>query len=192
VAAQSYFSSISYARIGVGLGGEGYYLMPGQSGYNADKSWMEANWHYTPQAWEHFQETMLAAYDAAFPRPVQVIYPMVAQDDLTPGVPVDQAVAEWATNYGGIGIGAECLPTIGLNRPLAFIDRWVRAHHPNAYIQFQACGPISSASAEQAIIKAAESYGGKSIEWYESTVARPPSESAMNTYQKWVNSTFGS
>jgi hypothetical protein len=192
VSKQSYFSSISYARIGVGLGGEAFYLMPGQNGYNADKSWMETNWHYTPRAWESFQETMLAAYDAAFPPPVQVIYPIVPQDNLAPNDPVDQAVAEWATNYGGIGIGEECLSPGGLWRSFNIIDSWVRAHHPNAYVQFQTCGQTANASEEQAIIKAAERYGAKSVEWYGGTIASPPSQSDMSAYQAWVNNAFKS
>jgi hypothetical protein len=191
VSRQPYYRSISYVRIAVGLGGEGFYLMPGQNGYSADKSWMETHWHYTPRAWENFQEGMLAAYRAAFPSAVQLIYPLDPQDDLSPNNQVDVAVAKWATNYGGIGIGAECLPPAGLDPSMTTIDRWVRANHPNAYIQFQTCGQTGSASAEHGIIKAAESYGAKSIEWYQNTIVRPPSESNMTAYQTWVNNTFG-
>jgi hypothetical protein len=191
VSSKRYFSSISYVRVGVGLGGEGFYLMPNQKGYAADKSWMETNWHYTPLAWEGFQEKMLASYDAAFPPPVQVIYAVVEQDNLPSGNPVDLAVAEWATNYGGIGIGMECLPPWGLTRPLTAVDRWVRDHHPRAYVQFQTCGQTANARDEQNIIKAAEGYGAKSIEWYQGTITSPPSESDMSAYQTWVNNAFG-
>jgi hypothetical protein len=192
VSAQPYYSSISYVRIGVGVGGEGFFLFP-QNGYSADKSWMETHWGYTPRAWENFQETMLAAYRAAFPPPVQIIYPIDAQDDLSPGIPVDLAVAEWATNYGGIGIGEECLPPGGIGNFGDFptIDSWVRENHPNAYIQFQTCGQTPNASDEQGIITAAEGYGAKSIEWYEGTIVSPPSQSDMTAYQTWVNRTFG-
>jgi hypothetical protein len=192
VSSQSYYSSISYVRIGVGLGGESFYLMP-QNGYNADKSWMVANWHYSPQAWADFQETMLADYHGAFPAPVQVIYPIDAQDDLSPGYPVDLAVAQWALNEGGIGVGAECLKPGGMGNYADFptIEGWIRNGHPNTYIQFQTCGQTTSVSAEEGIIQAAESYGAKSIEWYESTIVSPPSASVMAAYQTWANSTFG-
>jgi hypothetical protein len=192
-AAQPYYSFISYVRIGVGLGGEGFFLMPRMAGnrsYSADKSWMQANWHYTPQAWARFQETMLAAYHEAFPRQVEVIYPLDPQANLSPNNPGDLAVAKWATNHGGIGIGEECLPPGGLNSAFTSILSWVRNHHPNAYIQFQTCGRTATASAEHGIIKAAESYGAKSVEWYENTAVRPPSKSDMTAYQTWVNTTF--
>jgi hypothetical protein len=194
VAAQPYYSSISYVRVGVGLGGEGFYLMPNQNGYAGDKSWMVANWHYSPQAWANFQESTLAAAHAAFPAPVQVIYPIDAQDNLSPGYPVDLAVAQWALNEGGIGIGAECLKPGGMGNYADFptIEGWIRDSHPNTYIQFQTCGPTGDVSEEQGIITAAEDYGAKSIEWYESTIVSPPSESAMSAYQTWANNTFKS
>jgi hypothetical protein len=191
VSAKSYYSSISYVRIGVGLGGEGFALMPQRAGnrnFSADQSWMETHWHYSTRAWQNFQETMLAVYDAAFPSPVPVIYPL---DDFTPRDTENATVAKWATSQGGIGIGEECLPPGGLNASFGAIDRWVRDNHPNAYIQFQTCGQTTTARAEQGIIKAAEGYGAKSIEWYQSTIARPPSDSAMTAYQAWVNSSFG-
>jgi hypothetical protein len=209
VSAQPYYSSISYVRIGVGLGGEAFYLMPNGTGsgcsdsppttpcqedFSADKTWMENNWDYTPQAWESFQEKMLTAYDAAFPSPVQVIYTIDKQDtDPATGNPVDLDVAEWGTNHGGIGIGEQCLPPGGLGSYADFgtIDSWVRDNHPNAYVQFQTCGQTTTASAEQGIIDAAEGYGAKSVEWYEDTVVSPPSEKDMTAYQTWVNATFG-
>jgi hypothetical protein len=207
VSAQSYYSSISYVRIGVGLGGEGWYLMPNGTGsgcstsppttpcqedFSTDKTWIEDNWGYTAQGWENFQETMLAAYDAAFPAPVQVIYAIAAYDTLPDGTPVEEAVAEWGTNYGGIGIGAECLAPGGLGSYADFgtIDTWVRDNHPNAYIQFQTCGQTATTADEQSIIDAAEGYGAKSIEWYEDTIVSPPSASDMTAYQTWVNKTF--
>jgi hypothetical protein len=192
VSARPYYSSISYVRIGDGLGGEGFFLFP-QRSYAADKSWMEAHWHYTPRAWEKFQETMLGTSHAAFPRPVQIIYSIAAQDDLSPNDPVDLAVAKWATNLGGVGIGEQCLGPNGLNdyADFATIDRWVRDNHPNAYIQFQTCGQTTSASEEQRIIKSAEGYGAKSVEWYQNTIVGPPSKPDMAAYQTWVNRIFG-
>jgi hypothetical protein len=189
VSSQSWYSSISYVRIGVGLGGESFYLFP-QNGYNADKSWMEANWGYTPQAWANFQETMLTAYHAAFPSPVQVIYPLDELDNIAPNDPGDVAVAEWATN-NGMGVGEECLPPGGLNSAFNPVLGWVRENHPGAYIQFQTCGGTPTASDEESIIQAAEGYGAKSIEWYEGTIVSPPSEADMSAYESWANSTFG-
>jgi hypothetical protein len=194
VTAQPYYDSISYVRIGVGLGGEAFFLFP-QNGYSADKSWMETNWGYSPQAWENFQETMLGAYDAAFPAPVQVIYPINAQDTAPDGNPVDYNVARWAiTNFSNIGIGAECLEPSGIGQYGDFgpIVTLLRDSHPNAYIQFQTCGVTTSASEEQGIINAAEGYGAKSIEWYESTIVSPPSVPDMTAYQTWANNTFRS
>ena len=192
VSAKPYYQSISYVRIGVGLAGEGFYLRPHQAGYAADKAWMVNHWHYTPQRWEGFQKTMLGAYDAAFPAPVQVIYPIDAQDDLSPHNPVELAVAKWATNHRGIGIGEECLPPGGFNRIFSAILGWVRNHHPHAYMQFQTCGQTNNAAAEHSIIRAAERYRAKSIEWYENTIMRPPSQSALTAYQSWVNRNFRS
>jgi hypothetical protein len=209
VSAQPYYSSISYVRVGDGLGGEGFYLMPDNAGsgcsgsppapacqqeFSADKAWMVKNWGYTPQAWENFQETMLAAYDAAFPPPVQLIYAIAQQDIAPDGNPVDYNVAEWATtHYSNIGIGEECLAPGGLGGYADFgtIDTLVRDNNPHAYIQFQTCGQTTTASEEQGIIDAAEDYGAKSIEWYENTIVNPPSAPDMTAYQTWVNNTFG-
>jgi hypothetical protein len=207
VSGQPYYSSISYVRIGDGLGGEGFYLMPDNVGsgcsnppssscqqdFSTGKAWMVKNWHYTPQAWENFQETMLAAYDAAFPSSVPLIYAIAKQDTAPDGNPVDYNVAEWATTkYSNIGIGQECLGPGGLGNYADFgtIDTLVRDNNPNAYIEFQTCGQTTTASDEQDIIKAAEGYGAKSIEWYENTIVSPPSESDMTAYQTWANSTF--
>jgi hypothetical protein len=187
VSAKSYYSSVSYVRIGVGLGGEGFYLMPNQKAFSADQAWMEHNWHYSTQAWENFQETMLTTYNAAFPAPVPVIYPL---DQFSPRYTENGIVAKWAVSQGGIGIGEECLPPGGLNSSFGAVDRWVRANHPNTYIQFQTCGPTSTARAEQGIIKAAEGYGAKSVEWYQRTAVTPPSNSDMAAYQAWVNKSF--
>lgn len=190
VSAKPYRRSISYVRIGVGLAGEGFFLRPHQNGYYADKRWMETNWHYTPRAWERFQETMLSAYDAAFPAPIQVIYPIDAQDNLSPHNPVELAVAKWATGRSGIGVGEECLRPGGFNLMFSEVLHWVRYHHHGAYIQFQTCGVTASAAEERGIVKAAERYGAKTIEWYEHTAVRPPARSYMAGYQTWVNNHF--
>jgi hypothetical protein len=219
VSAESYYSSISYVRVGDGLGGEGFYLMPDNVGNSdcspahrappcqedetADKAWIISHWHYSPLAWEHFQEQMLAAYDAAFPPPVQVIY-SIARQDTIPGstYQLDYDVVDWATTaghtrYDNIGIGEQCLPPGGLTNDYAdfsAIDSLIRHRNPNAYIQFQTCGVTTTAAQELGIIKAAEGYGARSIEWYERTFTRQggtPSVKDMTAYQTWVNNTFG-
>jgi hypothetical protein len=221
VKGEGYHTSISYVRIGVGLGGEAFPVMPNGTGTGCDfsdpsdstppcqqdeasyKAWMTQNWDYSGQAWENFQETMLAAYDAAFPA-VPLIYPITVQDNDAAGTPVDYAVAEWATtHYSNIGIGQECLSPGGFGSYADFgtIDTMVRDDwNPDAYIQFQTCGPTTTAADEQGIITAAENYGARSIEWYEATFLEvqpptgppePPSVPDMTAYQTWVNNTFG-
>jgi hypothetical protein len=217
----SYNSAISYVRIGVGLGGEAFPVMPNgvgsgcdakdpadsvppcQQDAGGDKAWMTLRWGYSGQAWEAFQEKMLAAYDAAFPS-VPLIYPIDAQDNDSSGTPVEYAVADWATTtYSNIGIGEECLPPGGVGGYADFgtIDTMVRDDwNPDAYIQFQTCGPTTTPADEQSIITAAEGYGARSIEWYEATFLEvqapdgslePPSVPDMKAYQTWVNNTFG-
>jgi hypothetical protein len=217
----SYNSYISYVRIGVGLGGEAFPVMPNGTGTGcdfsdpsdstppcqqdegSDKAWMTQNWGYSGQAWENFQETMLAAYDAAFPT-VPLIYPITVQDNDAAGTPVDYAVTEWATtHYSNIGIGQECLSPGGFGSYADFgtIDSMVRDDwNPDAYIQFQTCGPTTTTADEKAIITAAEGYGARSIEWYQATFfevqpptgpPEPPSVPDMTAYQTWVNNTFG-
>jgi hypothetical protein len=209
VSKKKYFSSISYVRIGVGLGGEAFPVMPDQVGSgcktstlpcqedsSADKAWMSQYWGYSGQAWQKFQETMLTAYDAAFPS-VPLIYPIDKQDNDSAGKPVDLVVAKWAiATYSNIGIGAECLPPGGGSletyADFGTIDTWIRDNHPGAYIQFQTCGKTATAAEEQGIIKAAEGFGARSVEWYEDTFnptkGTPPSASDMTGYQTWVNS----
>jgi hypothetical protein len=202
LAASPYKSAISYIRIGVGLGGEGFYLMPDgtygtehQTQLSAYKAKLEA-WGYTAQAWEAWQEKMLAAYVAARPAGIQVIYPIVVQDiNAKTSEPVDLDVAKWATDHGGIGIGQECIRPAGYGSGGGYadfnqIDSWVHAHHPKAYIQFQTCGVVPS-SQVPGIISAAKRYWGRSVEWYESTITDSAYESEMNGYQTGVNHAFG-
>jgi hypothetical protein len=67
IAAQSYASSISYVRIGVGLGAEGFPLMGTAKNpdLTTDLSTITASWGYSPDNFKTFQETMLSAYKTA-------------------------------------------------------------------------------------------------------------------------------
>jgi hypothetical protein len=151
VSQQPYYSYISYVRIGVGLGGEAFPVMPNgvgsgcdpsdpadstppcQQDETADEAWMEDNWGYSAQNWENFQESMLASYDADFPGvgtnglvvpPPPLIYPIDAQETISGHEnPVDYEVADWATStYSNIGIGSEGLKPNGITATYADWD----------------------------------------------------------------------
>jgi hypothetical protein len=221
---QPWYHNISYIRIGVGLGGEAFPVMPDdtpsgcspstppcQTDAAADLATITNDWVPTsetfPQAWENFQESMLTAYDADFPAvagtggatypPPTLIYPISVipgQEPLPDGDPEDYGVANWATStYSNIGIGQQCLAPGGLDDYADFenIVPMVFANNPDVYIQFQTCGTTTSTAEELGIIQAAEGYGARSIEWYESTwqgnPLAPPSTNDMTQYQTWVN-----
>jgi hypothetical protein len=217
VSQQSYYANISYVRIGVGLGGEGFPLMPDgtpgcsapcQTDAPADLAYITSAWvspgNFAP-AWETFQESMLTAYRADFPAvtidgaPVPappLIYPISVipgQPLLPDGNPVDYDVADWATaSYSNIGIGEENLPPTGGLGDYADFENilpMVFANNPDVYVQFQTGGTTTTTADEAGIITAAKDYGARSIEWYESTFTQssPPSSSPMTTYQAWVN-----
>jgi hypothetical protein len=185
VAAKSWHAAVAYARIAAGLGGESFAVMPGQRDYAADKAWLVHHWGYSPQAWESFQRRMEGAFNAAFTRPVVYV---VNKQDTNPATrrPISYDVAKQVINGGG-GVGAECLRPAGMWNygDWKAIDAYAASHH--AYVQFQTCGPTTSASAEQGIISAAMRYHARSVEWYERTAVRPPSRTDMMTYQHWVN-----
>jgi hypothetical protein len=222
VTQQPYYSFISYVRIGVGLGGEAFPVMPNgvgsgcststlpcQSDESADETWMANKWDYSPQSWESFQEYMLSAYDTAFPAtadgPAPPLIYAIDKQETIPGHenPVDYEVANWATTtgdttYNNIGIGQESLPPstnglMGLGNYADFdnIVPMVFANNPDVYVQFQTDGVTTTTADEEGIIKAAEGYGAKSIEWYESTWQgtnlAPPDPDDMVNYQTWVN-----
>jgi hypothetical protein len=196
----SYKSSISYVRLGVGLGGESFLLMPngtgGQKDEAADKRAITAAWHYTPQKWQNWQKAMLTAYRAAIPARIPVIYAIAVQDTYE-GHPIDYNVALWAMQHGGFGIGQECLGPTGFGSGDGYadfnnIDNDLITKYPATYLQFQGCGQVTRASEERSIISLAEKYHARSYEWYESTLVPPgpPSSSDMTAYQTWVNHEF--
>jgi hypothetical protein len=219
VSQQPYYSYISYVRIGVGLGGEAFPVMPDgvpnnctegpgcQLNASTDLANMTKDWvpstQTFPQAWENFQETMLAAYVADFPSVAgtggavipapPIIYPIDAQQTIQGHEnPVDYEVADWATAKYNIGIGQEALTPEGITNNYADWDNilpMVFQNNPDVYVQFQTNGVTTNATDEDNIISAAEGYGAKSVEWYESTFTQygPPSSSDMTNYQTWVN-----
>jgi hypothetical protein len=225
VSTQPYYPYISYVRIGVGLGGEAFPVMPDgvgsgcaagklpcQTDASRDLADITAGWiprsENFPQEWEDFQESMLAGYEAAFPAVTTdgtdvpappLIYPIDAQPTI-PGHrnPVDYEVADWATGtYRNIGIGSEGLRPGGIRPTYADWGKllpMVFANNPDVYLQFQTLQPTTTAANEAGLITAAEDYGAKSIEWYESTFLQgsghkigPPSSQDMTQYQTWVN-----
>jgi hypothetical protein len=225
VSQQPYYANISYVRIGVGLGGEAYPVMPNgvgsgcaagtrpcQTDASRDLAAITTGWippsENFPQQWEDFQESMLASYDAAFPAVTihgtdvpapPLIYPIVMQPTISGHQnPVDYEVADWATKtYSNIGIGSEGLPPGGIRPTYADWENllpMVFANNPDVYLQFQTLGPTTKATDEAGIITAAEDYGAKSIEWYQSTFLQgsgshvgPPSSHDMAQYQTWVS-----
>ena len=180
----SYKDNISYIRIGVGLAAEGFDLM--RKGRNPDVStdvaYITKNWGYTPAKWEAWQEQMLSSYQAAMPSGIPILYPIVKQDtDPGTGNPVDLDVAEWWLRQGG-GLGQENLPPGGFGNPgyadFGAISMYMKAYYPSAYVEFQSEDGLSSSGVSQSIATA-ESYGARSIEWYEDEAISPTFNLAM-------------
>jgi hypothetical protein len=200
VQAQPYYDAISYVRISVGMGSTAFAVMPdggggalghAQEDYGADMAWMERHWGYTPQKWEAFQETMLAAYSDDFPAPVSVIYP-VAKQDINPatGNPVDVDVAEWGAPRH-IGIGSEGMLPGGFGGGQGYADlntiiAWMHQHYPGNYIQVQSANPPMDASQVAQSVSTAERYGIDSIEWYQQEAVNGTFKPAMDGYQTWA------
>jgi LysM domain-containing protein len=181
----SYKGNISYIRIGVGLAAEGFDLM--QKGKNPDVStdvaYITKHWGYTPAKWEAWQEQMLSSYKAAMPSGIPILYPIVKQDtDPATGNPVDLDVAEWWLSQGG-GLSQDNLPPGGYGNPgyadFGTISGYMKAHEPNAYVQFQSENGLSSSGVSQSIATA-ESYGARSIEWYENEAVNSAFNSIFN------------
>jgi hypothetical protein len=190
--ASPYKSAISYVRIATGLGGESWPLMP--KSYSTYMPQLKA-WGYTPAAWEAWQKSMLSYYYSVLPSGVHDIYSIVKLDtNPSTGNPIQLDVAEWATATFGFGVGEESIPSGSFGSGAGWADinticDWVHANHPNAYIQFQTAGPLSSTSEENGIISNAEAHWARSIEWYESGVIDSAYQSGFDAFQSWVNST---
>jgi hypothetical protein len=168
---------------------------PPQKGYSIAKAWMEKHWGYTPQAWEAFQENMLAASNADFPAPVPVIYPIVAQDiNPATGNPVDVDVAEWGAPRH-IGIGQENMQPGGFGSGNGYADfntiaAWMHQHYPGNYIQVQSANYLNERQVAQSV-STAEGYGVDSVEWYEDEAVNAHFQTAMDGYQTWVDQIHG-
>jgi hypothetical protein len=126
---------------------------------------------------------MLSYYKSVFPfttviYPInQMFYPIDSSLNINPatGNQVQVDVAEWAVARG-MGIGQEGLLGSYATDYAKFpeIAAWVNQNYPNTYIQFQTVADLSSSATTSCPaacvlendIKAAESYGGQSIEWY--------------------------
>jgi hypothetical protein len=202
VQAQPYYHAISYVRIGVGMGGTGFPVMPNGGGgavghsqedYSTDMTWIERHWGYTPQRWEAFQETMLAGYSADFPAPVPVIYPVVQQGiDPATGNPVELDVAEWGAPRH-IGIGNENMNPGGFGSGHGYADfntiaAWMHQHYPGNYIQVQSTNNMDASQVAQSV-STAERYGVDSIEWYQDEAVNGNFKTAMDGYQTWADRT---
>ena len=200
VQAQPYYDAISYVRISVGLGGTAFPVTPDGGGgmigspqrdYRTDKTWIENHWGYTPQKWEAFQETMLGAYNADFPAPVQVIYTVVRQDiNPATGNPVELDVAKWA-GPRHIGIGNENMPAGGFGGGQGYADlntitAWMHQHYPGNYIQVQSVNNMDASQVAQSV-STAERFGIDSIEWYQVEAVNRNFRTAMYGYQAWAN-----
>lgn len=193
LSASPYKGAISYVRIATGLGGESWPLMP--RSYGADMPQLRA-WGYTPAAWEAWQKSMLSYYYSVLPSGVHDVYSIAKLDtDPNTGNPIELDVAKWATANFGFGVGQESIPPGSYGGGAGYADinticDWVHANYPNAYIQFQTAGPLSSASQESGIISNAEAHWARSIEWYESGVTSSALQPGFDAFQSWVNSTF--
>ena len=193
LAASPYRNAVAYVRAGTGLGGESFYLMYSRAGntdFGHDKQKLVA-WGYSPQAWEAFQENLLAFYKRVLP--YQDTYVIDALDvNPTTGNPVQVDVAHWAAAHGD-GVGEECIPASSFHHDYADINEitaWVHKNYPNAYIQFQTCGVMSGPAEVAGVISDAESHWGRSIEWYEKGITTSSYQSEYVAYQRWVNKTF--
>jgi hypothetical protein len=190
--ASPYKGAISYVRIATGLGGESWPVMP--KSYSADMPQLTA-WGYTPAAWEAWQKSMLSYYYSVLPSGVHDVYSIARLDtDPNTGNPIELDVAKWATANFGFGIGQEAIPSGSYGSGPGYADinticDWVHANYPNAYIQFQTAGPLSSTSEESGIISNAEAHWARSIEWYESGITNSAYQPGFDAFQNWVNST---
>jgi hypothetical protein len=191
--ASPYKGAISYVRIATGLGGESWPVMP--RSYSADMPRLKA-WGYTPAAWEAWQKDMLSYYYSVLPSGVHDIYSIVKLDtNPSTGNPIQLDVAKWATANYGFGVGEEAIPSGSFGSGAGWADinticDWVHANYPNAYIQFQTAGPLSSTAEENGIINNAEAHWARSIEWYESGVTNSADQPGFDAFQNWVDSNF--
>lgn len=201
VAASSYASHLLYVRIGVGLAGEGFPLMPCPPGGapcdagTSDLSQLVA-WGYSPHRWAQWQERMLTRYRALFGF-TRVVYPMgdYGTDSVTHRL-VDVEVAEWAADRG-FALGAQGLaptPTYSSYAGIGSVVSYVRRHDPQTFIQFQTvhalrqsvtatCDLVCVARGD---IANAERLDARSIEWYHEDATNPALSPLLAAWQEHV------
>lgn len=180
-----YEHNLLYVRIGVGIGGEGFPLMPGGN-HPMDENELNAE-GYTPHSWAMWQRTMMTYYKSVFPY-TTVIYPVNGQNtDLVTGLPVQVENANWAA-ANGFGVGQQGLRP-GTSSPLF---QSLRSHYPDMYIQYQTFLSVGSYEGIQADIEAAKNNGAQFIEWYARDAVVPAYQSLFVGWQHIVDSKFGS
>lgn len=191
-----YRNDVAYARVGVGVGAEGYYLYGvnqdcgtgNACDFQTDKQQLIAR-GYTPHSWAVWQEQMLAAFHKSFSY-TQLIYPIVQQDvDQVTGEQVSVEVAKWAAAHG-IGLGEEGLLPSTVNTSYAgmnIIFPYIQSQYPGTYIQFQTVSGVSSIRNVRGDIQAAEQLGACSIEWYGNVAVNPSYQSLFAEWQQYVN-----
>jgi hypothetical protein len=208
-------ASVEYARTAVGLGAEAFPLEPcfsahqgcSLSDYQANEKQLE-KWGYSATAWLNWQKGMMSYYKKEFGYTTviyainQMFAPATSPLNINPatGHPIQVDVAEWAA-ANGMGLGQEGLEGLFTNDYAEFpqIATWVQKHYPHTYIQFQTFANLSSSSTSscdsvclvQKDIQAAETYGGRSIEWYSSDDDYKPFQPYFAKWQQYVTSKFG-
>lgn len=188
VAASPYASHFEYIRIGLGFAGEGYPCL----GCDVDAWDTLEDWGYTPHSWALWQEQMLTTYrDAIRPNlPTPIIYALGNNTiDPVTDQPIAQEVAYWAAPQG-FGVGSEGLHS-GLSGPAITIMKYVHAHYPNDYLQFQTVSYVEGTSDLQGDIDIAESVGAKTIEWYGKDTIQSAYQPYFHEWQEMVNGTYG-
>lgn len=185
-----YRDSLAYVRVGVGLAGEGFYLMPCEEApcdFATDKAQL-VSWGYSPVAWKNWQEELMSYYQMAFSY-ATVIYPIVQLDtDPTTGLPVQMEVAYWAA-ANAMGVGEQGLvPSYPYNyAQIKTILASIQLRYPNTYIQFQTDGPVTSPGDVQGDIQTANQFGARSIEWFSNDAVNPSYQSPFQQWQQMVN-----
>jgi hypothetical protein len=202
VGASSYRSHLLYVRIGLGLAGEGFPVMPCPAGVWCDSKTTDLSqlvaWGYSTHAWARWQEQMLLHYRALFAFTcTRVIYPMgdYGVDGVTHQL-VDVEVAEWAANHG-FGLGAQGLvpsPTYSSYAGIGTIVTYVRAHDPQTLIQFQTWSSLQQSATTLYDVTCvalgdivnAEQLGAQSIEWYDTDATNPDLLALLAAWQQYV------
>lgn len=194
-----YRNHLAYVRVGVGLAGEGLYLMPcfssyrgcSISDYQTDKNRLVA-YGYSPTAWKNWQEKMMSYFKEIFSY-TSVIYPIVQLDtDPATGEPVQMEVAYWAA-ANGMGVGQQGLvPHYPTNyAQIKIILPYIQSHYPNTYIQFSTVAPVNSSDEVLGDILTANQYGARSIEWYSNDATNAAYQQLFQQWHQMVENKFG-